>query len=186
MASRKTSDPARIAFLTDSYEREKWLRMHWTEEHMGKLKRATVMDREPTNYTEADIAKALITSCMSSLSRCAAEGAGNKRTVAAKVSFVKVDNNMEIEPTMKPITEEQRAALFESRKAYLKLRCKIPSHKKYNFVECTNMEYGWNLDVKQIRPPVHGKVLSLRMKGVGPQPDPKHYRHCPITYCKEI
>ncbi|CAD0202213.1 unnamed protein product [Chrysodeixis includens] len=194
MSTVRVSDPAKIAFLSENYEKEKWLRMQWSEKYMAYMKRATVMNREPTNYTEADIKSALITACMPSLSRCTAESAVNKKTVRIKDDcLVKIDDSIttETEPSMKAITDEERAILYKSKNAYLKLRHKLPPHEKYNYIECESWVHGWNIEQSEIklRGPVHGNIYHLRrMKGIGPQPDPKYYQETTDvhTICKEI
>lgn len=189
MASRKMTDPHLIQYLTENYENEKWLRMHWVEQHMEELNRAAILDRELTNYTPTDIKKAVIAACMPSLSKFAVLGAAFKRTAPIKDSrLVKVGDIKECEPTMKPITDKQRAALFKSKKEYLKLRYKVPPHKRYNYIETVNMGYGWNLEERfKLQLPEYGKVMKLqRIKAIGPQPDPIHYKECPKTFCNNI
>uniref|UniRef100_A0A2A4K287 Sperm microtubule inner protein 1 C-terminal domain-containing protein n=1 Tax=Heliothis virescens TaxID=7102 RepID=A0A2A4K287_HELVI len=180
--SRKFTDPTKMPYLNEMYEKEKWLRMDWSHRYFESLE-ACVLNREPTNYTEEDITKSVMVAQMPSIMRGHIVAAENKKIAPVKdIDLVKLGEKKEIIPAMLPVPEKQKELLYtQSKEEYLKKRHSIPPDKKYNFIECQSWMHGWQFDQSELKltGSAYGKRFHLsRIKGLSPQPDPPHYLDC--------
>ncbi|XP_028166646.1 uncharacterized protein LOC114357298 [Ostrinia furnacalis] len=176
------SNPKVINFLLENYEKESRLRMKWIQLHAGNFAKAATFTREERNYTKEDITKTVIEAGMIATTRDHITAARHRTTapipdyLLAKVGAT----DKEVIGSMKPVAREVKDTLQESTFEYLKKRSKLKPEDKYNFTECSNWMYGWQLAESEIRMsgPAHGQVhhllRNLRSR-VGPQRDPDHY-----------
>ncbi|PZC79896.1 hypothetical protein B5X24_HaOG215660 [Helicoverpa armigera] len=178
--SRKLTDPVEIPVITATFEKEKWIRLQWTNRYL-KGQAVAVLNREPTNYTEADIAKSIVTAEMVNVTRDHILAAEHKLKVPMTDSdWIQMREKKEIIVAMLPVPEKERKLLYtKPREVYLKKRYSTPPDKKYRFIECESWKYGWQFDQSKMTGPSFGRFNPvLHQRSVGPQPDPPHYYPC--------
>ncbi|CAH2043514.1 unnamed protein product, partial [Iphiclides podalirius] len=137
------TNPAVIIFLIENYEKENRLRLNWIHKHREQIQQAATLNREPTNYFEADvIAQNMIGGLATTKRDHVVAGYNRRRTPLRDGRFIpgvenlrrghsiadvglgdplcdprlkRPDGDLSIDPIMRPVDERVKRIVYKRR-----------------------------------------------------------------------